>query len=101
MVAKLESFTHRGTSDSSCLSANPLPARCWLWPSKTSHLSTLAPNQGLERVAEEIPWWTSNEDLPSNAGGLGSILGQEGRLVAKDPTCLVAKKTKHKTEAVL
>ena len=33
---------------------------------------------------------------PSNAGGVGSIPGQG----AKIPTCLVAKKPKHKTEAI-
>ena len=63
-------------ANSSCLSASQLPALCWLWPSKPSHLSTLGPNQGLERVSEELPWWSSDEGLPSNAGGLGSILGR-------------------------
>ena len=37
---------------------------------------------------------------PSNAGCTGSILGQ-GAEIPQDPTCLVAKKQKYKTEAVL
>ena len=35
---------------------------------------------------------------PSNAGGAGSIPGRGAKI---DPTCLAAKKPKHKTEAIL
>ena len=37
------------------------------------------------------------ETLPSNAGGAGLILG----LGTKDSACLLAKKPKHKAEAIL
>ena len=37
---------------------------------------------------------------PSNAGGMGSMPGR-GAKIPHDPTCLAAKKSKRKTEAIL
>ena len=51
----------------------------------------------LKQLAGDFPGGQVVKTWPSNAGGAGSIPGRG----AKIPTCLEAKKPKHKTEAIL
>ena len=47
--------------------------------------------------ARDFPGGPGVKTSPSNAGGVGSISGPR----AKIPTCLAARKARHKTEAIV
>ena len=67
------------------------------------HLAQMRGNSGEEGLCNQREWLGDFlgdpivETLPANAGGAGLTLGWE----TKNSTCLLAKKPKHKVEAIL